>query len=96
MRGWLPKLRESVSLAEQVIYYGRLKQSLKQYCEMLVLDFDEVAATRFQELRKNHRRLGGLDLKVAAIVLGQDATLLSANLSHFQQVQGLKVEDWVS
>src|SRR5437763_16796030 len=81
MRGWLPKLREPESLAEQVANYRRLRRSLKQYCEMLILDFDEVAATRFQDLRKKYRRLGALDLKIAAIVLGHGATLLSANLS---------------
>jgi tRNA(fMet)-specific endonuclease VapC len=94
MRGWLPKLREPESLAEQVKAYRRLKESLKQYCEMPILDFDEVAATRFQELRKEHRRLGALDLKIAAIVLGYEATLLSANLRDFKQVPELKVEDW--
>jgi tRNA(fMet)-specific endonuclease VapC len=35
-----------------------------------------------------------MDLKIAAIVLAHDATLLSRNLSDFRKVPGLKVEDW--
>jgi tRNA(fMet)-specific endonuclease VapC len=95
MRGWLPKLREPASLADQIEFYRRLKESLEQYCEMPILDFDQVAATRFHELRKKHRRLGALDLKIAAIVLVHNATLLSANLRDFKQIEELKVEDWV-
>ena len=96
MRGWLPKLRDPAPLTKQIDAYRLVKQSLKQYCEMPILDFDEVAATRFQTLRKNHRRLGALDLKIAAIVLVHDATLLSCNLRHFGQITELKVEDWIS
>ncbi len=35
-----------------------------------------------------------MDLKIAAIVLTHDATLLSKNLSDFRKVPGLKVADW--
>ncbi|MGO9915763.1 MAG: type II toxin-antitoxin system VapC family toxin [Isosphaeraceae bacterium] len=33
-------------------------------------------------------------MKIAAIVLTHDATLLSKNLSDFRKVPGLKVVDW--
>ncbi len=36
------------------------------------------------------------DLKIAAITLNHDAILLSRNLKDFEQVPGLKVEDWLS
>lgn len=35
-----------------------------------------------------------MDLRIASIVLAHDAALLSANLSDFRKVPGLKVEDW--
>jgi tRNA(fMet)-specific endonuclease VapC len=37
-----------------------------------------------------------MDLKIAAIVLSHDATLLSRNLMDFRKVPGLKVEDWTT
>jgi tRNA(fMet)-specific endonuclease VapC len=35
-----------------------------------------------------------MDLKIVAIVLAHEATLLSRNLADFGQVSGLRVEDW--
>jgi tRNA(fMet)-specific endonuclease VapC len=35
-----------------------------------------------------------MDLKIAAIVLAHDATLLSKNFSDYRKVPGLKVADW--
>jgi predicted nucleic acid-binding protein len=37
-----------------------------------------------------------MDLKIAAIVLAQQATLLSPNLSDFRKVPGLQLEDWTA
>lgn len=94
-RGWLSALKSSLAMAKQVENYRRVEHHLRFYCDAMVLAFDEVAATRFQALRKAHRRLGSMDLKIAAIVLVQNATLLSGNLREFQQIPGLSVEDWV-
>jgi tRNA(fMet)-specific endonuclease VapC len=39
--------------------------------------------------------IGTHDLKIAPIALVNDATLLSANLRDFEQVPGLRVENWL-
>jgi len=82
------------SLAQQVEAYAKLKVHLVSYRNILVLDFDESAANEFQRPRRLRIRIGTMDLRIAAIVLAQDATLLSRNLSDFRKVPGLKVEDW--
>jgi len=75
-----------------------LRQSNRENLSVVVLDteleFDPLAAAEFQRLRRSFRRLGTMDLKIAAIVLVHDATLLSRNLSDFARLPGLKVEDW--
>ena len=59
-----------------------------------MLNFDETAAVEFQRLRKLQRRTGTMDLKIAAIVLANNGTLLSRNASDFGPIVDLRVEDW--
>jgi predicted nucleic acid-binding protein len=41
-------------------------------------------------------RIGTMGLKIAAIVLSREATLLFRNLTDFGQVPGLQAEDWTA
>lgn len=94
MRGWLAYLARVRTLAQQVEAYRRLQRHLDNYQTIPVLAFDPRAAAKFQHLRRSFRRIGTMDLKIAAIALVHDATLLSRNLSDFGRLPGLKVEDW--
>ncbi len=60
-----------------------------------ILPFDERAADRFDELRAAKIRLGTMDLKISAIALVNQALLLTANRRDFEQVPGLRVENWL-
>jgi tRNA(fMet)-specific endonuclease VapC len=93
-RGWMTYLAAARSMAEQVMAYDRLMQQLKNYCAWKVLPYDDRAAAKFQELRKQKLRVGTMDLKIAAIALVQGGLLLSRNLSDFGRVPGLRVDDW--
>jgi len=96
LRGWMAYLARARNLLQQVEAYDRLRRHLDNYRAILVLDFDEHAAAEFQRLRRGRIRVGTMDLRIAAIVLSRDATLLSANLRDFRDVPGLKVEDWTT
>ena len=61
-----------------------------------VLDFDEWAESEYHRLRKSGVNIGTLDLRIAAIALVLDATLLTANAKDFSKVPGLRFEDWLS
>jgi tRNA(fMet)-specific endonuclease VapC len=93
-QGWLSYAAGARTLVQQVTAYKRLSRHLDLYRRIRVLEFDERAATEFQRLRQSRIRIGTMDLKIAAVVLAHDATLLSRNLRDFHKVPGLRVEDW--
>ena len=93
-RGWMAYVARAKTVAQEIEAYARLKTHLHSFRNILVLDFDERAGIEYQRLRRSRVRIGTMDLKIAAIVLTHDATLLSKNLSDFGKVPGLKVADW--
>jgi tRNA(fMet)-specific endonuclease VapC len=93
-RGWLTFMSRARKLAAQVEAYRRLKRHLDNYRSMPVLDFDAKAAAEYDDLRRQKLRIGTVDMKIAAIALANDATLLTRNRLDFKEVRGLKFEDW--
>jgi predicted nucleic acid-binding protein len=63
--------------------------------KLTLLPFDREAAMIFHELVRTHPRIGTMDLKIAAICLEHDATLLTRNLLDFEKIPGLRVENWL-
>jgi tRNA(fMet)-specific endonuclease VapC len=96
VRGWLARIARAKTGPQMIAAYGRLKRHWDDFRSHLVLDFDERAAAEFQRLRGQRIRIGTMDLKISAIVLVNDATLLTRNLVDFRQVPGLKAEDWTT
>jgi len=39
--------------------------------------------------------IGDADLRIAAIALVRDFTVVTGNLQHFQRIPGLRVENWL-
>jgi tRNA(fMet)-specific endonuclease VapC len=94
MRGWLSVSAQARTQEAQIAAYRRLKTHLQIYSNIAVVDYEEKAATEFTRLRQAKIRIGTMDLKIAAIALSNDATLLTRNLSDFSKVPNLKAEDW--
>ena len=93
-RGWLAYVARARSKTEQLDAYRRLAKHLEAYRKMTVLDFNDAAFDRHLVLKRD-LNVGTMDLKIAGIVLAHNATLLSRNLKDFEQVPGLKVENWL-
>jgi tRNA(fMet)-specific endonuclease VapC len=47
------------------------------------------------KFRSQGIRIGTLDLKIAAITIAHDATLLTRNTVDFAKVPGLRFENWL-
>jgi tRNA(fMet)-specific endonuclease VapC len=95
MRGWLSAIHAQRDVQRQVKYYERLVGLFRFFADWRILPFDNLAAAKFRSLRGQRVRIGTMDLKIASIVLVHDAILLSNNLRDFEQVPGLRVEDWL-
>lgn len=87
-----------ISKANDEVIAGRAFQRLYEtnefYRAVHVLPYDEQAAQRFEQLRRQKVRIGTQDLRIAAIALTHTATVVTRNLRDFRQVPGLLVEDW--
>ena len=64
--------------------------------KLTVLDFDERAFAEYDRLRRSLRHIGTLDLKIAAIAIVHNATLLNRNSKDFGLIPNLQVEDWLA
>lgn len=94
MRGWLAVIAQARNQSKEVAAYQRLQALLRFFHEIPLLDYTDVEAARFEDLKGSRLRVGSMDLKIASIALSHDGLLLSANLKDFQRVPNLRVEDW--
>jgi len=93
-RGWFALLAKAKSVAAEIHAYLRLRRHLENYRHVELLDFDDTAAVHFQRLKSLRLRVGTMDLKIGAIVLSHEATLVTRNISDFRRIPSLKLEDW--
>lgn len=75
---------------------ARLALAMRRFS---IVSFDEAAAHRYGEVRAHLERAGTPlaepDLRIAAIALVHDLTLVTANARHFDRVPELRVENWL-
>jgi tRNA(fMet)-specific endonuclease VapC len=93
------------SIALHELYYGAFKSSRQERGLALVdalrfevLEFDGDDSRHAGEIRatlaKQGTPIGPYDVLIAGQARARDLTLVTANVSEFQRVHGLSVEDW--
>ena len=60
------------------------------------VSFDTNAYAQSAILRQQFRRLGTRDLRIAAIALSINATVITRNAKDFGQIPNLSIEDWTT
>lgn len=83
------------SQADKLVWaYTKLWDALDDFTNLNILKFDQNAFTIYTELRSQRIRIGTQDLRIAAIVLANNAILVTRNNRDFSQVPDLVQEDW--
>jgi tRNA(fMet)-specific endonuclease VapC len=95
LRGWLAVINSRTAGDAQVDAYFELQRSIEITTQFTILPFTRAASAVFHRLRTRHRRTGTMDLKIAAICLAHDMTLLTQNLRDFADIEGLRIKNWL-
>lgn len=95
LRGRLAAVNRNQADQELQKNYERLQATHAYYCQVPVLLFDAAAVTLYRTLINQGLRIGAQDLKIAAIALSHQASIVTSNRRHFDRVPQLQVEDWM-
>ncbi|MBW4658487.1 MAG: type II toxin-antitoxin system VapC family toxin [Drouetiella hepatica Uher 2000/2452] len=74
--------------------YTLLLETLQGFSAAPVLQLDAEAIAIFNELREQRVRVSTMDLRIASIALSRNLVLLTRNISDFEKVPGLALENW--
>ena len=96
MRGWMAAIRRTHDPRRQIDGYSRLQRLFNFYATWNILEWNAAVVDEFESLKQAGIRVGTMDLKIASIVLANDATLLTRNANDFSRIPGLRIEDWLS
>lgn len=108
LRQYLPEVAISALVLAELLYGARASARAEDNLERLrqvlqfvhVADFDRASAEAYSHirlaLRQKGRPSGEIDALIAAIAVANDATLVTHNLKHFENIDGLLLEDWLT
>jgi len=96
LRGRLAVLTRDLPGELRAQAYQKLVETVGFFNQVPIFPFDMTCEEKFQELRRQGIRIGTLDLRIAAIALVHDLTVVSRNRKDFSRVPGLKLDDWTS
>jgi tRNA(fMet)-specific endonuclease VapC len=94
LRGWLAFLARARDGAARINGYGYLLTVFNLLCGLPRVPFDQASEDQFQQLLALKLRISTQDLKIAAVALANNLTLLTCNRRDFGRVPGLVLEDW--
>jgi tRNA(fMet)-specific endonuclease VapC len=92
--GRFKQVQQAKNSPSIVAAYDFMCETITFFENWSILPYDNLAETYFKSSRKASVRIGTMDLRIAAIALSLDATVVTRNRKDFQQVPGLKFADW--
>ena len=94
LSGWYSMIRKAKNPRQLAFAYDRLARKVSLLSGIRILGFSEAAIARFQDLSRAKLNIRANDLRIAAIALEHNATVVTRNVRDFIVVPGLTVEDW--
>ncbi len=90
-------------LYKGVYCFQKVEKNLANLNDVLslvaIIEFDRTAALEFGliqgELRRKGQPTGEIDALIAAIARSRLDTLVTNNIRHFKNIEGLKLENWL-
>jgi len=95
LRGWLARIRSANTSEREIMAYNRFQKRIEFFADWMILPWDADAVSAVARIRSQSVRIGTQDLRIAAITLAHDATLLTRNSVDFARVPGLRFENWL-
>lgn len=92
--GWNALLNRAKSHEQAAYAYARLTESQHQLSYWTIVTASVEALELTEQLRKQKLNAGTNDLKIAAIALTLNATVVTRNVRDFSRVPNLTIEDW--
>lgn len=76
-------------------------ERLNQFLQIVdLVDFDQASAEAYSRIRLSLRQkglpAGEMDMLIAAVALANDAVIVTHNTKHFENIEGLALEDWLA
>ena len=94
IQGRLAVIHQARSEVEVAAGDQRLQETMTFYASIRVLPYDAEAQAQFAQLRRQRVRIGTQDLRIAAITLSRQATLVTRHTRDFAKVPALNIVDW--
>ena len=95
LRGWLAEINRFSDPEKQIPAYSELTGLIEFFSYWTILPFDAAASSRFRQVRSQKNRAGSMDLKIASIAVSLNCILLTANTRDFNNLSGLRIDNWL-
>jgi tRNA(fMet)-specific endonuclease VapC len=92
--GWQRALRQARDNIRREHVYRRLADMAQGLAAWMILPFTLAAMQRHEGLVRARLNVGSFDLKIAAIALEYQATVVTRNIRDFGRIPGLAIVDW--
>jgi tRNA(fMet)-specific endonuclease VapC len=94
LSGWYTLMRQLRSDSELERAYERLAQTVRFVGRLPILGFSQDAIRTYRNLLTQKLNVGKMDLRIAAIALECNATVVTRNARDFGRVPYLTIADW--